>query len=187
MGPSRNNSVQSNKVDQLTTQLTNFHQRRITNAADAVNSQDYVTLKQLKAMVAGVKPTKEPVTTLPGTGGGSGYTTNVGTDGYYVITIATGHATPLLSSGLNQEVDLTTASTIIDLPSGTPAPTTWTLIIYQDATGGRAVTFASGYLGAATLAGMLNLTANTYSAIIFVNQPSGNQLMKSIVTGCPTV
>lgn len=43
-------TLRDNKVDQLTTRLYDFHQRRITNAADAVDDQDYVTYGQLKKL-----------------------------------------------------------------------------------------------------------------------------------------
>lgn len=49
-----NKTLQSNKVDLLSTQLIDFNQRRITNAANAVNQQDYVTLAQLNTAIAGI-------------------------------------------------------------------------------------------------------------------------------------
>lgn len=44
--------LRDNKFDALTSFSIDFHQRRITNAADAIDAQDYVTLKQLKALRA---------------------------------------------------------------------------------------------------------------------------------------
>ena len=45
-------------VDGLKVKLIDFHQRRITNAADAVNDQDYVTLTQLKQVATAVAKSK---------------------------------------------------------------------------------------------------------------------------------
>src|SRR5580704_7947385 len=54
MGLSPTN-IRFNKVDQLTTQLVDFHQRRITNAAPAKDNNDYVTLAQVQALIAGIQ------------------------------------------------------------------------------------------------------------------------------------
>lgn len=50
-----------NQVDILNTRVLDFHRRRITNAADAIDRQDYVTLRQLLELISGLSP-----------GGGSG-------------------------------------------------------------------------------------------------------------------
>jgi hypothetical protein len=48
-------NLRSNKVDSLSTQSQNFHGRRITNASDAIDPQDYVTLAQLNAATANIQ------------------------------------------------------------------------------------------------------------------------------------
>jgi hypothetical protein len=104
-------------------------------------------------------------------------------DGYYVITVdGSNRATPDLSQGRNQEVDLDRATTAIQPPNSPPA-VTWTLIIVQDATGGRAVTFDATYLGASTLA--LSTDPDTYSSLDWTVRPDGTQALSNLVTGVP--
>lgn len=43
-------------VDGINTRIINFHRRRITNAADAIDRQDYVTLRQLLELLEGLAP-----------------------------------------------------------------------------------------------------------------------------------
>ncbi len=43
--------IQNNKVDLLTTQNLDMHQRRLMNAADAVDSNDYTTLEQVNKLI----------------------------------------------------------------------------------------------------------------------------------------
>jgi len=59
-------------VDILNTRVLDFHRRRITNAADAIDSRDYVTLQQLREILAALPP-----------GGGGG------THQYQPITLTT--------------------------------------------------------------------------------------------------
>jgi hypothetical protein len=61
------------------------------------------------------------------------------------------------------------------------------LIITQDATGGRAVVFAPGYVGGVALAGMLSTIALTYSALTFIIRGDGRFALTGIVTGVPIV
>jgi hypothetical protein len=107
-------------------------------------------------------------------------------EGYVLATIdGAGNVTPDLSKGLNQEVLLTRNVGIV-APANSPGPTTWTLILVQDATGGRTVAFDAGYVGAAALPAMLNTTADTYSSLDFVIRSDGKCALSNIVTGVPT-
>jgi hypothetical protein len=117
----------------------------------------------------------------PGTSSGGGTV-----EGYYNIPIASGHATPDLSRGLNQEVILNTAPVAIDAPTNS-RQVTWSLILAQDSTGGRAVTFDSAYIGADALPGMLNTAPSTYSSLDFIVQPDGKCALSNIVSGVPLV
>lgn len=47
-------SLRNNKIDSITTQLIDFHKRRITNAAPAINSNDYVIKQQLTDAIASI-------------------------------------------------------------------------------------------------------------------------------------
>jgi hypothetical protein len=50
-----NQLLTNNKVDRDSTQNVDFHSRRITNAGDAVNTQDYTTLNDLNNAIAALK------------------------------------------------------------------------------------------------------------------------------------
>ena len=118
-----------------------------------------------------------------GGGGGGGGTV---AQGYYAITVSdTNHATPDLSKGTNQEVILDRATTAIDAPTNSPGPVAWSLLIEQDATGGRAVTFSADYLGADALPARLNTLANTYSVLTFIIRPDNKLALANILTGLP--
>jgi hypothetical protein len=56
-----NKTLQSNKVDRDSTQLVDFNGRRITNAGDAIASQDYVTLSQLNDAVSIINTSLNPL------------------------------------------------------------------------------------------------------------------------------
>lgn len=49
-----NQLLTNNKVDRDSVQDIDFHQRRVTNAGDAVDARDYVTKQQLDALTATV-------------------------------------------------------------------------------------------------------------------------------------
>jgi hypothetical protein len=83
-----------------------------------------------------------PVWVPLATGGGGGVA-----PAYIVATVASSIATVDLSMGLTQEIDLTTATTAISNPIGITGQPVFTLRLVQDATGGRAVTFGSNYVG----------------------------------------
>lgn len=52
-----NPRFQDKRVDSLSTRDQDFHGRRVKNASDALDQQDYVTLAQLEKAIAGVAPT----------------------------------------------------------------------------------------------------------------------------------
>lgn len=49
-------NLRDRKIDSITTAVVNFNGRQVKNAADAVDSQDYVTLSQLKKSIGRIKP-----------------------------------------------------------------------------------------------------------------------------------
>jgi hypothetical protein len=109
--------------------------------------------------------------------------------GYYVVpVVAAGSgwtATPDLSKGLHQEVILAQASVAIQAPVSASVGDEWTLVVVQDAAGGRLITLASSFAGAAALPGMLNTTAGTYSSLFFVIRPDNHSALQAITTGMP--
>lgn len=104
-------------------------------------------------------------------------------EGYNVLSIVSGQITPDLSAGVNQEAILTSAI-VVNGPVNVPGPVTWTLVLVQDSTGGRAVTFdSSAYVGANYISSALSPAANTYTSIDFVVRSDGKSALSSIVTG----
>ena len=138
------------------------------------NKQWFLFLAALTSAVGGIS-----------TSGGGGTSVN----GYYIILLVlTGllySATPVLAQGSNQEVILTQPLVAIVSPTGGATSDIWTLYIVQDSTGGRLVTFDSGYAGNATLPGMLTTVLSTYSALVFVIRPDGKSALTAITTGMP--
>ncbi len=120
--------------------------------------------------------------------GAAGVDGSILLENYYAIPIVSGHATPDLSQGMRQELDLTTSGVAIDAPISVPGKVEWTLIIKQDSTGGWLPTFnagTGGYVGATGLPAMLNPAADTYSSLAFFIRPDGKSALKGIVTGVP--
>jgi hypothetical protein len=113
---------------------------------------------------------------------GSTSTTASALPGYYVVPIAAGLASPDISQGWNQEVILTT-NVAIDDPANVPGSLTWTLMIAQDSTGGRVVTFGTTYIGVDPAS--FRTDADTYTSIDFLLLPDGTSRLKNIVTGVP--
>lgn len=136
-----NTDIRSNKVDLQSTKLLDFHQRRITNAADAVDNQDYVTLKQLKDALNGIGQI------------------------IHQVVNHVNNSTTITSTAVIDIHTLSASSTLIT-PSVTPAPANGMLVIIlkQDATGGRLVTWSSDFLIGPP---ELSTLANTYSCFIF--------------------
>lgn len=87
------------------------------------------------------------------------------------FTIPSGAATilPDLSLDQSQLLVLTTATTIKP-PVNAISGSLFNLILVQDATGGRVVTFDASYIGLAGLS--LTTTANTYSSLQFIMRDS---------------
>ena len=121
------------------------------------------------------------LTALPGGNPGGG-----GGAGYNVLAIITATVTPDLSYSV-QEVNLNAPTCLVNTPTKSVAGMLWHLILVQDGTGGRLVTFsAAGYAGASTLAGMLSTAPSTYSSLTFVVRDDSKSAIVSVLSGIPT-
>ena len=153
MGLSPTN-LRFNKVDSLTTQLINFHQRRITNAADAVDPQDYVTLAQVKELLANVQQTINNTHNV----------TNIN------------NSTTLTATAI---IDLHTLSSNLAItPSVHPAPANGVLIVIltQDGTGGWIPTWDSNFSITPT---DINTVINKRTCVIFGADSNSKWMMLS--------
>jgi hypothetical protein len=103
-----------------------------------------------------------------------------------------GHITKLASSSAGTAVtpgvvtmSLTSPSTAVSLPPIGFIGGMWILLLEQDGTGGRLVTFPAGYSNADALPGMLLSDLNTYSVLTFYYRSDGKQLLTGILTNIP--
>lgn len=135
-----------NVLDRINTKLVDFKRRRITNAADAVDNQDYVTLAQVNALIAGLSKTS------------SGNVTNNVTNN----TTITGNAVI--------DYHTLTANLTINTASVTPPPadTLLVVILLQDSTGHWTTTFGTDFQ-ISPAAGTLGLLPNTTSVVVFAS------------------
>lgn len=123
------------------TKLIDFHRRRITNAADAVDEQDYVTLAQARTIIGGTTNVTNVFA-----GGGSPVVSGNGLQfASYVVPIVANVAIVDLAHGGGQLVSPVANFTIAN-PLNSYAGM-WILTIDQDVTGGRMVTWDSLYKG----------------------------------------
>lgn len=134
-------SLRDNKVDSLTTRLIDFHQRRVVNAASAVDPNDYVIKQDLDNAIAGVKNVAGPSIS-------SSSTTNI------TGTVVVDHR-------------VLTANLTINTAIVTPPPnnTKLALILVQDGTGGWITTFGTDFQ---TFPSNLGVLANKTTVIEFV-------------------
>jgi hypothetical protein len=142
-------NLRSNKVDALTTQSQNFHGRRITNAANAVNPQDYVTLSQLNAAIAGIQQNVDKSTT------------NIN------------NSTTVTSTAVVQLITL--SSNLVITPSISPVVNGVLIIILtQNGTGGWIPTWSSAFSIVPT---DINTVANKRTAIVFATDVNTKWMM----------
>jgi hypothetical protein len=120
------------------------------------------------------------VCTVSGSGGGGGG--GGGSTGWDTMTISGGTVTPNYASGAIHEVVLTASPVNVNAISGTvPAGASYDIVLTQDSTGGRQVTWDSSYHG---LTGWeISTAASTYSVFTFAMDPSGYSVLKHAGTG----
>lgn len=130
-------------LDKTVTRLIDFHARRITNAADAIDDQDYVTLSQLNKGLDNIKP---------------------GADGNIIQNITNNTVTG--GAAVIKFFTLTANLTLNTISGATPplANTLLLVILKQDGTGGWTTTWGTDFQ---TFPGDLQVLPNTTSSILF--------------------
>lgn len=129
-------------LDRLSVRLIDFKKRRITNAADAIDGADYVTLDQLNKGLADVRP---------------------GADGNVIQNITNNTIT---GGAAIIDYHLLVANLTINAASVTPpaANTLLAVILKQDGTGGWTVTWGTDFqIGPSDL----QVLPNSYSVVLF--------------------
>lgn len=138
-------------------------------SADALYSPSVARL----ALVTGAYPPSstvnpvQPISTGGGSSSGSG--AGAGSVTYYVGTISAGTYTPNITNGEVQEITLTSNVTI-NAVTGASGPAKLKLVLVQDATGSRTVTWDSSYIGVNITD--VDFTPGTYSVYEFILRSS---------------
>lgn len=149
-------------LDNLRVRSQDLHGLRMTNAGDAKDPGDYITLRQINDLVADVVPQ-----TLP-----------------KIISAVTNNITNLIGAGnwIYYTLTLVSSITLPDSPDAMPG-TFIAILIKQNGTGGYTLTWPSKYKGMG--GSTATLTANTYQVALFycIDPATSFQLLSPPISG----
>lgn len=126
-------------LNRLTTRNQDMHGQRVINAGDAQSAQDYVTLKQLNQVLS---------------------TLSIGTDNG-----SSGTNITVTGSGANVSIQILTANTTITTALTATAGSLLILLLTQDSSGGRTITFDVMFTHYSS---QIDTSANTLTSFLFV-------------------